>query len=111
MPIYEYSCQDHGEFELIRNISESGLLGRCPDCDVGCRRILSAPHISGMTKAAFVAHETNERSRHEPRVSKHGHVHGPGCSHGTSHGAKKNGSSKSGLKRYAGARPWVVEHG
>ncbi len=111
MPIYEYFCQRHGDFELIRSIGESALPGDCPHCQVECRRILSAPHIAGVPRAAMVAHETNERSQNEPRVSSHGHVCGAGCSHGASHESRQRNKTKPVMKRYTGARPWVVEHG
>ncbi len=106
MPIYEYECSEHGEFELIRSMREAGEAGQCPLCLTQCRRIVSAPHVTGMPKAAVVAHERNERSQHEPRVASR-HV----CNSGCRHGATKSGAARgAGVKKYTGARPWVIEH-
>jgi putative FmdB family regulatory protein len=108
MPIYEYECRKHGEFELIRNVQEARLSGSCPDCGATCGRIVSAPHIVGLPKATLVAHERNERSQHEPRVATRGHVCSASCNHG---GRAKDGPPKRRVaQRYTGARPWVIEH-
>ena len=68
MPIYEYECERDGVFELERAMSRSSEPGECPACQGVARRILSTPRLTALPHAARVAHATNERSQHEPRV-------------------------------------------
>src|SRR5690606_21677276 len=93
MPLYEYFCHDCGVFEEIRPLSESGADSVCPLCGLGARRILSAPHLTRVPAHVRQAHETNERSRHEPRVSQKPSC----CAQGTcaSHGGASRASTSS----------------
>jgi putative FmdB family regulatory protein len=116
MPIYEYECEQHGVFELQREMSLARLGADCPDCELSCPRILSVPRISAVTKQARIVHERNEKSQHEPRVAtRKGHTCGAGCSH--DHAPKRlqtktpAAEAKTPARRYTGPRPWVVEHG
>ena len=68
MPMYEYSCAKHGTFEALRAIEQRAAPARCPDCSARSKRVLSAPRLRGMERSTLIAHERNERSRHEPRV-------------------------------------------
>lgn len=42
MPVYEYSCKEHGEFEKIKKISER-FFANCPACGVECTQALTVP--------------------------------------------------------------------
>jgi putative FmdB family regulatory protein len=109
MPLYEYECAAHGGFEMLRSVSEYAAPAPCPDCGELGPRVVSLPGTSFMAKSEVIARDRNERSSHEPRVSGHkpgDHVHGPGCGHGHAPAPKK-----TGLQRYGGKRPWVMEHG
>lgn len=70
MPIYEYECERDGGFELERPMSQSSEPGACPTCGGAGRRILSLPRLAALPHAARVAHATNERARHEPRLAR-----------------------------------------
>lgn len=102
MPLYEYECRDHGLFELIRGIAESGEPAPCPDCTLPGARVLSAPHLSAMPRSQLLARDRNERSRHEPRVSNAADTSEP-----RAHGAAPKPPA---LRAYRGPRPWVIEH-
>jgi putative FmdB family regulatory protein len=121
VPIYEYECEAHGVFELMREMAQARAGGACPECEESCPRILSVPRISALSKQTRIAIERNEKSQHEPRVatraasSGRGHVCGSGCNHGQ---APKRVQTKTPAaeattpaRRYTGPRPWVVEHG
>ena len=41
MPIYEYNCEMHGKFEVIRPVSEYDLPCLCPECGFVSERIPS----------------------------------------------------------------------
>ena len=68
MPIYEYECEQDGAFELERPMSESSEPATCPACAASSRRILSLPRLASLPRASLIAHATNERSRHEPKI-------------------------------------------
>jgi putative FmdB family regulatory protein len=104
MPVYEYECGEHGLFELIRNISESSEPAPCPDCSLPGARVLSAPHLSVMPRSQILARDRNERSRHEPRISKSPHAH-------EHHVTRGPAQKPQPLQAYHGRRPWVIEHG
>lgn len=42
MPVYQYECEEHGQFEKIRKISERKE-APCPECEVICEQQLTAP--------------------------------------------------------------------
>ncbi len=107
MPVYEYECEEHGVFELLRPIAERAEPAPCPNCEQAAARVVSVPRLSGMSRPTLIAHERNERSRHEPRHVHTGHAHG---SHAHGSAAPSAPGQRPALKRYTGARPWVVEH-
>jgi putative FmdB family regulatory protein len=102
MPLYEYKCPAHGQFDLLRPAADFAAAGECPVCKIACPRIMSAPNIQTLSLVRRQAFERNERSRHAP------HVCTSGCGHRHAPAAK---SAKSGtLQKYTGPRPWVMEH-
>lgn len=42
MPLYDYSCEEHGQFQKIRKISEREK-AECPECGKECKQELTAP--------------------------------------------------------------------
>ena len=42
MPIYQYSCSEHGDFEKMKKISER-FTCECPECGVECKQELTVP--------------------------------------------------------------------
>lgn len=108
MPIYCYSCPEHGEHDVFRSFAEVNLPLACPTCGQAMTRVITAPNLRSMDPHQRKARETNERSCHEPKVQRrhacgHDHSDGSSCS---SHAP----AQKQGLKSYAGPRPWVIEH-
>ncbi len=102
MPIYAHSCSAHGEFDDIRPYSRSGEDAPCPICTQACGRIVTMPQFKTMDRGQRLAHERNEKSRHEPHV----------CTSGCSHQHTKKPALKPGKAEvYKGPRPWVIEHG
>lgn len=105
MPIYEYECEAHGVFELLKSVSQVHEQGLCPSCAAPGRRLISVPTLSAMSRAQVLARDRNERSSHEPRIAG-----SPGrCNHSgpCNHGRK---AAPGQLKSYQGKRPWVIEH-
>lgn len=100
MPIYEYECEAHGSFELLRSISEHEALGSCPACECAAPRVVSTPRLAAVSRATRIAHERNERSCHEPRMA---------LASGGERGQRS--AARPALRRYGGPRSWVIEHG
>ena len=108
MPMYEYECEAHGIFELLRPLSEYAEAACCPLCEVAAERVLSVPHLCGVPRRTIVARERNERSRHEPRVFSRSD---DSCASRSDERQLPSRSSAPKLRSYSGARPWVIEHG
>jgi putative FmdB family regulatory protein len=68
MPVYEYTCPEHGPFEAHRSMGDFAAAGACPACGGASPRILSPPRVRCMAAPDRIARDRNERSQHEPRV-------------------------------------------
>ena len=94
MPIYHYNCKSCGEFVELRKISEYKLPAACPACDQMGSRVIKAPSLNTMNNAQRAAHDTNERSAHEPRVVRR----------------KNNSNHKHSHSHSSSSRPWMIGH-
>ncbi|HET6470065.1 MAG TPA: zinc ribbon domain-containing protein [Geminicoccaceae bacterium] len=47
MPLYTYTCQDHGQFSAWGRMSESDAPQPCPSCDTPAPRALARPAVAG----------------------------------------------------------------
>lgn len=106
MPMYDYLCEgcEH-VFTELRPMAEHLEPHPCPGCGASARRIVGAPpHLNDMPQALRHAHETNERSAHEPRVGPQ-HRCGPGCGHQAA-----KAQPRLQPARGARARPWMLGH-
>ncbi len=105
MPIYDYRCVTCGPFEAMRRMAERDEPGSCPRCGMMADRVLvHAPGLADMPAAARFAMATNERARHEPKLSAT-HRHHSGC------GCGKAGSGGSvAAKSFSDRRPWMISH-
>jgi putative FmdB family regulatory protein len=109
MPVYEYECPLHGEFESMRPMSEYQREQPCPQCGSGSPRVLlRAPQLAVMQTARLKAHQANEASRHEPRVISQSR-HGPACRccNGNATGARGERAAPRGFPT---RRPWMISH-
>lgn len=102
MPIYSYRCAGCGDFDGWASLAQSGAPLACPGCGVSAPRSLRAPRLRGLDPAKRVAHETNERARHEPKR------HGPGC--GCCSGKAAKPKAPAAMKSQVGGRPWMISH-
>lgn len=111
MPVYEYQCPLHGEFELLRPMSEYQQEQPCPQCGAGAPRVLlRAPLLAAVPTARLKAHQANEASRHEPRVaSQSGHSVACRCCNGNT--ARVIGKRPAPAPRgFPTRRPWMISH-
>lgn len=116
MPIYDYRCEQCGEFSVLRKMSESSLPAMCDQCGEPAPRIISAPRLALMDSGRRIAFERNEKSAHAPRQARRSSC---GCS-GTHTCSSSNNSTSSatteqqspGLRMQTKktARPWMLGH-
>ncbi|UGS37036.1 FmdB family zinc ribbon protein [Capillimicrobium parvum] len=68
MALYEYRCEHHGAFDVVRDMGTApGSIG-CPACGSRARRIFSAPMTSSTPPALAAAIDHAEKTRGEPDV-------------------------------------------
>lgn len=108
MPMYDFRCPACGDFEALVAVSERDQAQHCPDCGQTVRRLVSMPRLAVISAAVRQAHETNERSVHEPRLrSRHSCCSGGRCSH-----QKTRPQARAALQQSKNrqARPWMLGH-
>ncbi len=104
MPIYEYRCEQHGDFSFQTEIAKRNDDQFCPDCGSIAARIISAPSLALMSSSNRQAWARNEKSAHEPQRKKK-HV----CSSSCNHGHTNNNTSNFAQAQKNG-RPWMLGH-
>lgn len=69
MTTYEYRCEQHGVFDLLRPLGTAPPMHGCPVCGNEVRRVISAPMLRTASRSAWAAAiEHADKSRHEPEV-------------------------------------------
>jgi putative FmdB family regulatory protein len=67
--IYEYQCNRHDVFEIVRPLGTAPAIAACPTCGAMARRIISLPSIRcGPRVGIFAAVDHADKSRFEPEV-------------------------------------------
>jgi len=111
MPLYNYICADHGEFDAWCSMSQASDPADCPDCQSPSPRAISTPSLAMMNAATRKAHHVNERSADQPQVvtkgAKESSSHGAACRHGHGHG---HGRGRSHGHSHGPSRPWMIGH-
>lgn len=105
MPLYEYRCEEHGDFTRHVEIARRNDVFNCPSCGSDTARIISAPALALMNDSNRKAWAKNEKSAHEPTRKKK-HTCTSSCNHDHSKGQKK----PEYMQAPAGGRPWMLGH-
>jgi putative FmdB family regulatory protein len=116
MAFYDYTCPACGDFSLWRKLAERDLPAACPTCQAAAARALSAPNLSLMPAGRRQAFARNEKSRHEPGVTRR-HQCGTGCGCGSRATPTRKSTRTVNLGK-AGQfqspnqvkRPWMLGH-
>ena len=103
MPLYEYRCEQHGEFTLHANIANRNDVVHCPSCGLDTIRIISAPALSLMNEGNRKAWAKNEKSASDP-IRKTKHTCGHSCNHDHTH------KKQEYMQPTPGGRPWMLGH-
>ncbi len=111
MPVYDFTCQECGDFRVLLTIAERHDPTACPACSRTGQRLILAPNLALMNPIKRKATAINEKSRHEPRIST-GHSCGSGCGCGTKIRPTKVRDTKLGQLQgqKVTARPWMLGH-
>lgn len=68
MPVYAFTCEGCGTFELTRPMAESDSPARCPSCGASARRVFTPPGLALLAKPLRRVLDDEHRSAHEPDV-------------------------------------------
>ncbi len=69
MAIYEYLCDQDGEFEVMRRLGTALETEPCPSCGKQARRVFSMPMLRSASRSGWnAAIDHAEKSRFEPEV-------------------------------------------
>lgn len=76
MPLYDYRCENCGDFREFLPMVESGTMRACPVCHAPSQRVFSAPFLAGRNLAIGNERPHNGQTRVPWRS-----LCGFGCSH------------------------------
>ncbi len=68
MPVYAFSCDKCGPFDVSRPMASAGEAARCPACHQQARRVFTPPGLRRLATPVRRALESEEASSAEPRV-------------------------------------------
>jgi putative FmdB family regulatory protein len=66
--LYDYRCDDDGDFEISRPIGTAPGSIACPVCMNEARRVFSSPILMSTPPALVAALDHEEKTRHEPDI-------------------------------------------
>lgn len=90
MPLYDYRCNDCGDFEAWRKLAELEIPMVCPQCESAAQRLFSPPNIN-LNSGSFSG---GLLSKAEPRLVKR----------------KTWENSQPRSQTASGSRPWMIGH-
>ncbi|HMJ02976.1 MAG TPA: zinc ribbon domain-containing protein [Conexibacter sp.] len=68
MPVYAFTCEACGPFELSRPMAEAGAPARCPSCRTMARRVFTPPGLALLATPLRQVLNEEDKSAHEPDV-------------------------------------------
>ena len=103
MILYNYNCNQCGEFSAWNAIKNSARPVACPTCGSCAKRIIAAPYLADMDENNRIAHFRNEKSAHEPEVVKMINSDTKSCNHTTPKHRHVHAHNHQ-------KRPWMIGH-
>jgi putative FmdB family regulatory protein len=91
MPLYEYRCDDCGEFEVWRSLVEYNAPMHCPECETVAVKIFSAPNVNLNSGSLSKISQSNNS---EPRLFKQ----------------EPKEPTKPRYQNSTSSRPWMISH-
>jgi putative FmdB family regulatory protein len=87
VPVYAFTCEACGPFEVWRPVADASGAFACPTCGTLAGRRFTPPGVTRTPAALGVARDREDRSAHEPELVRgpsgrslpweHRHPHGP----------------------------------
>jgi putative FmdB family regulatory protein len=68
VPVYAFTCESCGPFDLVRPVADASRAAACPKCGAEARRVFTPPGLALLTRPVRRALEVEEKSAHEPDV-------------------------------------------
>jgi putative FmdB family regulatory protein len=68
VPVYAFTCETCGTFDVVRPMADAGAEARCPACGRDGRRLFTPPGVRLLAPPLRGALDREERSAHEPDV-------------------------------------------
>ena len=106
MPLYDYHCNDCGDFRAWRRMSEADAKTSCPTCATPARRAMVAPGLALMASNTRIAHTRNEKSADQPQVMTKKGLHQGDAGQPRAHCDHHH----HGQHQHAHGRPWMIGH-
>jgi putative FmdB family regulatory protein len=91
VPVYAFTCEACGSFDVTRSSGEAAAPAACPRCGADARRIFTPPGLALLAKPVRGLLDREEKSAHEPDVV-----------------ARKTGRPLP--HRHEPSAPWVLSH-
>ena len=68
MPIYAFTCEACGGFDVTRRSAEAAAPAACPRCGADAQRVFTPPGLALLAKPVRGLLDREEKSAHEPDV-------------------------------------------
>jgi putative FmdB family regulatory protein len=91
VPVYSFTCEGCGPFDLVRRMADASTAAACPKCGAEARRVFTPPGLALLARPVRGALEVEEKSAHDPDVV-----------------VEKRGRPLP--HRHAAGPPWVLAH-
>ncbi|MDG1242764.1 MAG: zinc ribbon domain-containing protein [Opitutae bacterium] len=105
MRLFEYNCESHGSFELMRPLGLRKHPAPCPECGkLAPRSFDTMPNLRQIDPSRKKAIDRNIKSQFEP------HICGANCGHEAPNLIPPSQKQKPKVESYNGPRSWVIEH-
>lgn len=70
MARYEYSCPNHGKFEIEAVFGDAPLTARCPFCTIPSKRVFCVPQIHFVGTGWTVKDKSHEFEQRFPQLNR-----------------------------------------
>jgi putative FmdB family regulatory protein len=68
VPVYAFTCEGCGPFDLVRPMADASTAAACPKCGAEARRVFTPPGLALLARPVRRALEVEEKSAHEPEL-------------------------------------------
>jgi putative FmdB family regulatory protein len=68
VPLYAFTCDGCGPFDVDRPMAEASAATACPECGAEARRVFTPPGLALLARPERRALDQEEKSAHEPEV-------------------------------------------